>query len=129
MHLWWCHLFSGAFIFNMYPSDISVKFHFTDMAPCRPSRATGPSNHGPIDVRSVNHYSVIQFSIMSTTLRFSSQQNETTLHIASFSMAAHLNDLPVHCAVGGMRKFYSYICEPLHQKIDFWKIHNFNEVL
>ena len=25
-------------------SDISLKFHFTDLAPCRPSRAAGPSN-------------------------------------------------------------------------------------
>ena len=40
---WWCHLFPGTLTFNMYRSDISVKFHFTDLAPCRPSRAAGPS--------------------------------------------------------------------------------------
>ena len=34
---WCCH------VYNMYWSDISVKFHFTDFAPCSPSRATGPS--------------------------------------------------------------------------------------
>ena len=27
----------------MYRGDISVKFHFTDLAPCSPSRAASPS--------------------------------------------------------------------------------------
>ena len=38
-----CHVFAGAFTFNMYRSDISVKFHFTDLASYRPSWAAGPS--------------------------------------------------------------------------------------
>ena len=25
--LWWCHLFSGTFAFNMYRSDISLTWH------------------------------------------------------------------------------------------------------
>ena len=37
-----CHLFPGTF--NIHRSHISVKFHFTDLAPCRPSRAACPSN-------------------------------------------------------------------------------------
>ena len=36
-----CHFFPGTF--NTQRSHISVKFHFTDLAPCRPSRAAGPS--------------------------------------------------------------------------------------
>ena len=35
--------FGGVFTFNMYRNDISVKFHFTDLAPCRPPMAAGPS--------------------------------------------------------------------------------------
>ena len=36
-------MYFGTFNFNMYHRDISVKFHFTDLVPCRPSRAAGPS--------------------------------------------------------------------------------------
>ena len=43
--VYYCTLFPGQLeeVLSKCRCKISVKFHFTDLAPCRPSRAAGPS--------------------------------------------------------------------------------------